>query len=211
MVGCAGAVWAVPRAFVLTSGEKIEGEVLHVSRDEVTLSGPATAVFDIPLTQFSQADQIALLQWGRVKDARWANVMVKLSSGQRTDRERTGSSQKTKTLLVSKMIIRNQSPQPLKQMRAVLKLETVTKDSPSFLMLQLNDGPFVFKYGTLAGGETLEKNFFGIPIKEKLEHTYTDSRTRRKVSKKEEAEREIKSFRVYLYVGTELIWKQRVK
>lgn len=210
---CVGAAGAAPRVFTLTSGKTVEGEVVFVSRDEVIVNGTVVnQVFYLPLNQFTLADQTALVQWGRAKMARWANVVIQFSSGNRTDRIRTDSTHYTKTYLVGKMAIQNRSPQPLPLVRAVMSVDFETnKNAETSSMPPSQDTRFARSFGSLAVGRSHEEEVFKLQVKEKVELAKAYSATKQNLSKKEEAEREIAMLRVSVYVGPELIWHQRVK
>jgi hypothetical protein len=208
-----GAAWAAPRVFVLTSGKTVQGEVVFVSRDEVTMgeSGGDT-LFHIPLKDFTLADQTALVQWGRAQMARWSQVVIQFSTNPQIDRSRSGSGQNIKTFLVGKLTVQNRSAQPLPPVKVVTSFEFVTiKTTPAHPLITYKDSPFRRQYGTLDAGKTLEKEIFNFQLKEKSEAAIRDSTKSGNMSGKREAERGFKSLRVSVYVGPELIYHQRVK
>ena len=205
----AGAAWAAPRVFVLTSGKTVEGEVVFVSRDEATLELSFDRQVQVPLSQLTAADKTALIQWGRTQEARWAAVAVEVKSARKMERSHTPGTKITKNSLYVTATIKNRSAQPLKEVRVetrgvVEKLESAMKSGDA----KSEVGSSIL-YGDIAPGATVMQGVAEVPLKEELSRS--SSYRGKSWSSTSESGRDLQTLWVSVYVGPELIYHQRVK
>ncbi|MBB5037583.1 hypothetical protein [Prosthecobacter dejongeii] len=206
---CVGAAGAAPRVFALPSGKTVAGEVVFVGRDEVLVQGALVdEVFYLPLNQFTPAEQASLVQWGRAKMARWANVAVDVKSVRKVERSQRGGVKTLKNILQVTATIKNRSAQALKEVKVETRgVVTKREDTNANAKDEVSSS---IPFGDIEPGGTVTLDVAEVPLKVKLEQSVSRSRGTLEVSKSESGQ-DLEIFRVSVYVGPELIWHQRVK